>query len=242
MSKRNIAGAVLVLGGLASYSSASISVAQQEDADAKSVSMIKMNSTEALKYCSQKFPSLSSNDYAISQVICLNGDGREGARTTWDTLTLFYKQFHKDAHTVVIRSPGGPVSPAIIIGEAIMASQLDVVVDGQCLSSCANYIFPSGRFKVMPPDAKVAWHGVPVAAKARNDDRNEKRRANLLNLDVQRHDVFVKRLEALGIDPRFMTSPPSTFKYEAGKIKFWFYSADTLSTRFNVPGIITLKN
>jgi hypothetical protein len=60
---------------------------------------------------------------------------------------------------VVIRSPGGLVAPALEMGEAIHARALDVEVDHACYSSCANYIFPAGRRKVLSGPAAVGWHG-----------------------------------------------------------------------------------
>lgn len=60
---------------------------------------------------------------------------------------------------VVITSPGGMVVPALDMAEAIYARGLDVEVPHACLSSCANYIFPAGRRKLIGRAGVVAWHG-----------------------------------------------------------------------------------
>jgi hypothetical protein len=60
---------------------------------------------------------------------------------------------------LVIRSPGGLVAPALDMAEALFERGLDVEVDQSCLSSCANYVFPAGRNKVLPGPFAVGWHG-----------------------------------------------------------------------------------
>jgi hypothetical protein len=58
-----------------------------------------------------------------------------------------------------IRSSGGDVDLGMDLAEWVLERGLDVEVDGPCLSSCANYIFPAGRRKVIAPGGVVAWHG-----------------------------------------------------------------------------------
>lgn len=58
-----------------------------------------------------------------------------------------------------ITSSGGDVAAAIALGEWVFAQRLDVEVPDYCLSSCANYVFPAGRRKIIRAAAVVAWHG-----------------------------------------------------------------------------------
>jgi len=58
-----------------------------------------------------------------------------------------------------ITSGGGEVAAGIALGRWVHDHGLDVEVAGYCLSSCANYVFPAGRRKVILPGAVVAWHG-----------------------------------------------------------------------------------
>ena len=60
---------------------------------------------------------------------------------------------------VVITSPGGLVSPALDMADAIHERGLSVEVPTACLSSCANYIFPAGRRKLLGRPDAVGWHG-----------------------------------------------------------------------------------
>lgn len=58
-----------------------------------------------------------------------------------------------------ITSAGGEVEAGIVLGRWVHERGLDVEVSAYCLSSCANYVFPAGRRKVILPGGVVAWHG-----------------------------------------------------------------------------------
>jgi hypothetical protein len=60
---------------------------------------------------------------------------------------------------LVITSRGGLVAPALDMAAAVYDRGLDVEVPTVCYSSCANYIFPAGRRKVLGRRGAVAWHG-----------------------------------------------------------------------------------
>jgi hypothetical protein len=60
---------------------------------------------------------------------------------------------------ITIDSGGGDVESALEIAALVRDHRLDVRVRGACLSSCANYIFPSGQRKFIVRGAIVAWHG-----------------------------------------------------------------------------------
>jgi ATP-dependent protease ClpP protease subunit len=61
--------------------------------------------------------------------------------------------------TVVVNSGGGDVIPALRMAEVIRARKLRVVVDGACVSSCANYLFVAGLRQEVRPNSVVLWHG-----------------------------------------------------------------------------------
>jgi hypothetical protein len=61
--------------------------------------------------------------------------------------------------SLTIASTGGEISIGIDFGTWVFDNNLDVIVEKACMSSCANYIFPAGRRKVILPGAVVAWHG-----------------------------------------------------------------------------------
>ena len=60
---------------------------------------------------------------------------------------------------VQITSGGGDVVSAIEIATSIFDQGMDVEIQGGCFSSCANYIFPAGRHKIIDAQGIVGWHG-----------------------------------------------------------------------------------
>jgi hypothetical protein len=72
---------------------------------------------------------------------------------------FFKRVAGRPVERLVIDSSGGEVVAGIALGRWVYENKLDVGVDGYCLSSCANYVFPAGRKKTILPGAVVAWHG-----------------------------------------------------------------------------------
>ncbi len=60
---------------------------------------------------------------------------------------------------MVISSGGGDTIEGRHIGRWVRDMGLVVEVDVICFSSCADYIFPAGRARVIRADAFVGWHG-----------------------------------------------------------------------------------
>ena len=60
---------------------------------------------------------------------------------------------------LVITSGGGLVDAALDLAEAVHARRLDVEVPSRCMSSCANYVLPAGRRKLLARPGVVGWHG-----------------------------------------------------------------------------------
>jgi len=58
-----------------------------------------------------------------------------------------------------IESQGGSAGAGMQLGSWLFDNGLDVEVDTYCFSSCANYVFPAGRIKVLAPRASLMWHG-----------------------------------------------------------------------------------
>jgi hypothetical protein len=58
-----------------------------------------------------------------------------------------------------IQSRGGELAAGIKLGRWVRKHDADVQVTLFCMSSCANYVFPAGKNKIISPDALVLWHG-----------------------------------------------------------------------------------
>ena len=64
-----------------------------------------------------------------------------------------------DTKRIHLRSGGGEVTAAMEIGREIRKRGLDVVVDGRCYSSCANYLFIAGIHKSVVKSGMLLMHG-----------------------------------------------------------------------------------
>lgn len=58
-----------------------------------------------------------------------------------------------------VDSLGGEVFWGMKIGELVFANGWELRVKGHCFSSCANYIFPAAKRKIIAAGAIVGWHG-----------------------------------------------------------------------------------
>lgn len=82
-------------------------------------------------------------------------DGYLSAEANWRVAALI----DKDTRILVINSRGGEIGNGMELGELVFDHGLDVEVAAQCFSSCANYVFPAGRKKLLRRHSQVAWHG-----------------------------------------------------------------------------------
>lgn len=113
-----------------------------------------------------------------------------------------------------INSKGGEILSGMDFGEVIFDHKLDVIVSELCNSSCANYIFPSGRRKTIKEGAFVIWHGdarqrnfleqkARLELKAANSPQemlvDDWKRLNFERESISRQDIFYKKI---GIDGR----------------------------------------
>lgn len=63
-----------------------------------------------------------------------------------------------------ITSSGGELGLGMDLGELVHGHGLDVRVLDYCASSCANYVFPAGRRKLLGAASAVIWHGSAIQA------------------------------------------------------------------------------
>lgn len=76
-------------------------------------------------------------------------------------LFALYDSLASKPTVLSIRSVGGPVGAGIALGRWVRERQLDIKVLEFCFSSCANYVFPAARQKVVSNFAVIGYHGGP---------------------------------------------------------------------------------
>ncbi len=103
---------------------------------------------------------------------------------------------------------------ALRLAEFMHLHGISIYVDGLCASSCANYLFPAAKDKVIGPGALVGWHGSPASEHIDGIEtlNPEQRRA----FDKSRQQMIdrERRLFAeLGIDPRLLCAGDRTIEH-----------------------------
>ncbi|WP_374660273.1 hypothetical protein [Inhella sp.] len=103
---------------------------------------------------------------------------------------------------LVIRSGGGDTAAGRHVGRWVRDMALVVEVDVICFSSCADYVFPAGRARVIRADAFVGWHGNErqfevLAARRGGRLADELSRYAPPNLTPSQRAAFVQDFQAL---------------------------------------------
>jgi hypothetical protein len=70
-----------------------------------------------------------------------------------------YESADPKPQALLIESQGGSADAGMELGTWLSAQGLQVQIDTYCFSSCANYVFPSGRTRLLAPHASLMWHG-----------------------------------------------------------------------------------
>ncbi len=88
--------------------------------------------------------------------ICVNGMMDRG---TEGPFLEALKRFDGRPVVIVVRSGGGAAEASLPMGEAVQAHTATVVADALCASSCADFILPAGKRRVVTPDTLLLYHG-----------------------------------------------------------------------------------
>jgi hypothetical protein len=89
-------------------------------------------------------------------------------------LFALYDGLKEKPVTLSIRSPGGPTTHGLALGQWVQDHKLDVKVLEYCMSSCANYVFTAGRHKVVSNFAVIGLHGGLSSVSFHFDDATQK--------------------------------------------------------------------
>lgn len=104
-------------------------------------------------------------------------------------------QLTSETTTLRIRSSGGDGEEAMLIGNQIIDQNLGLIVDGYCMSSCANYLFLAAQKKSLLADSVLGFHG---AVSLKNSaDLREQFELGKLNKDDYTGKEGLKRLQIL---------------------------------------------
>lgn len=164
-----------------------------------------------------------------------------------------YGQENIKPTTLTITSPGGPIDVGLELGEWVHKRRLDVKVYELCFSSCANYIFPAGRKKLIDKDAVIGFHGGPTSetfdtssmeAALRGVPKEQRGRLredieasfnSYIQINTERESAFYKKL---GVSPKLNTLGQSEqYKELSGVFDGWTYTPEDMA----ILGLANLK-
>lgn len=70
-----------------------------------------------------------------------------------------YQSAEPKPQALLIESQGGSADAGMELGSWVFDNGLQVQIDTYCFSSCANYVFPAGRTRLLARHASLMWHG-----------------------------------------------------------------------------------
>jgi len=147
---------------------------------------------------------------------------------------------------LIINSTGGKIESAIQLGEYIHHYNLEVIIDGPCISACAEFILPAASKLTLTKDTMIGFHGNQYIF---NDlykrfDSNMRfhcyselsRKADQLysklNVDKDFWLETYKRIEPVGVQIIENGSDCGALKYKLTH-KFWYPSVDQIEGFLN---------
>lgn len=108
----------------------------------------------------------------------------------------FRKVYNQNIKNLMVRSGGGSGIEGTKLGFELARADLTVVVDGPCLSSCANYVFLAGKKKIIRGGC-VGFHGSGNALCAMNADIDKENCEKFADAIKQEEKFF----ELVGVNP-----------------------------------------
>jgi hypothetical protein len=212
---------------------------------------VPIEATAAAETCSKAaWPPRAAFARPSESVLCMRGE------FTHATLRMVREIPRPDAiKSLVINSGGGWTE----LAKLAERHRWLIVVQGACLSSCANYVFLARTDKVVLPQSVVAWHGLPKEPSEFDPAEFDKEKARTqlgpewADLDAQMVLSFLVHskefLAERGIPPELCRSRPQAGHSKAyvarlqalgvsGRNPFWSYGRKALEERFNVRGIL----
>ena len=68
----------------------------------------------------------------------------------------------RSIRAIVLNTPGGDMAASLRIGRRLFSDKAHIVVNGECSSSCANYLAPLGHRRLHVTEGSfIAMHGMP---------------------------------------------------------------------------------
>jgi hypothetical protein len=107
------------------------------------------NNSQIVSLCDAESKIIHTNS---GVVICIFGEIDSGSLAMLDRVDEPIKY-------LIIDSAGGSARESMSIGQRLWRDRTNVIVSGQCMSSCANYIIPAAASISTEPGSIIVMHG-----------------------------------------------------------------------------------
>jgi len=159
--------------------------------------------------------------------------------------------------TLILTSRGGDVDAAIGMGREIHGRGISVVVRGYCVSSCANYLFLSGRRRIIEPNSFVGFHGTVTSmdierliARIKSSGEAAGKQDEEVEMDIRYARSDIERLRSMERDFATLVGFSQSLLIESGferlsdsakktlpEYPVLFPSAETLNNCYGILGV-----
>lgn len=136
--------------------------------------------------------STTENVYLTdNKTILYNGDIN---LSNLEKLKEIYNSSTKKPKLLKINSNGGDIIAGMQMGNWLYDHSFSVEVIDYCISSCANYIFPAGKYKYLNKNAILYWHGGAFSSKIDDVIENETKEDG----DLRR--AYLKKVQTMELE------------------------------------------
>ena len=137
----------------------------------------------------------------------------------------FARLLDKNIKTLKISSRGGEIMLGMDLGEIVFENGLNVEVDKFCFSSCANYVFPAGKRKILNKNSLLGWHGGALQKMVFDDAQTEMAYKNYIAPAQKREAEYFKKIRVSQISTIYgQRDEFASFEQCAG----WSYSVKAM--------------
>lgn len=146
--------------------------------------------------CSLSSPESSAQTVSLEKdVIAIRGPINEQTVVSFND--VLGSSSGEKVKAVIVSSAGGDGRAALQIAKSVASRGLNVIVEGVCISACAQYIFLAGVQKIVRPGSIIAFHSSPQLLRSALLSQGLKSASDVFARHVDEYRAF---LQEKGID------------------------------------------
>ena len=147
---------------------------------------------------------------------------------------------------IVIKSPGGNGDAGLPLGETVRDLKLAIVVDGYCMSACANYVALGASDLFVPNDGVLGFHGGVLNISSAESEKwyrdllkNSGMPDELIGPQIERDKALYQRelafFQSIGVSHAIVED--SRLKKGRDPTSLWMFTREVLESCYAVKNI-----